>query len=171
MKNVYYEQKYLAVKSQIPHATFGQILKETFGKVFNWNARSTRQTFWTGFITTTIIEMIVGSLWSMFAFKRFFEKLSPYYGYGFSYRTMGSNLTPSIFILGAVVMLVFIYLAICQLGLMVRRLHDINVSGWWLWLALVPTAGWVLIFFGLLFPTIEKPVKWNRYLSIDRQNK
>lgn len=31
------------------------------------------------------------------------------------------------------------------LGLSVRRLHDINKSGWWLLLALIPLVGWIVI--------------------------
>ncbi len=32
-----------------------------------------------------------------------------------------------------------------QLGLDVRRLHDINRSGWWLLVACVPVIGWILL--------------------------
>ena len=32
-----------------------------------------------------------------------------------------------------------------QLAVAVRRLHDINRSGWWYWLLLVPVIGWILL--------------------------
>ncbi|MDE7409555.1 MAG: DUF805 domain-containing protein [Muribaculaceae bacterium] len=32
-----------------------------------------------------------------------------------------------------------------SLGLAVRRLHDIDKSGWWLLIALIPIIGWILL--------------------------
>lgn len=33
-----------------------------------------------------------------------------------------------------------------------RRLHDIDKSGWWLLLALIPVLGWILMFYWLAQP-------------------
>lgn len=167
MNNLYYNQKYTTPKSQVPNATFKQIMNETFGKLFTWNARSTRKTFWTGIIASFIIEMIISVFWMTISFKNYMRfRPGTFYG---GFRPNFGNIAPSFYIIGAIVFTLFLYLFFCQLGLMVRRLHDINVSGWWLWLSVIPTAGWVILFLGTIFPTIEKPVKWNHYLSVTKR--
>ena len=40
--------------------------------------------------------------------------------------------------------LVSLALFIPSLGLSVRRMHDINRSGWWILIALVPIVGWII---------------------------
>nr|WP_228117023.1 DUF805 domain-containing protein [Lactobacillus amylolyticus] len=49
------------------------------------------------------------------------------------------------------------------LGSAVRRLHETNHSGWWLWLDLIPL-GWLFILYFLILPTVEEPVRWGSYL-------
>ncbi|MDE6785774.1 MAG: DUF805 domain-containing protein, partial [Muribaculaceae bacterium] len=64
------------------------------------------------------------------------------------------------FILGIVVEIVFCWnqnvmsvasavvglaLLLPNLGLDVRRLHDIGKSGWWIFISLVPIVGWILL--------------------------
>jgi uncharacterized membrane protein YhaH (DUF805 family) len=46
----------------------------------------------------------------------------------------------------------FIYLI---LATMARRLHDINLSGWWALLLFIPVVGWVTLFVLILFPSRE----------------
>ena len=41
--------------------------------------------------------------------------------------------------------LLSLILLLPQLGLDVRRLHDINRSGWWLLLFLIPVLGWIIL--------------------------
>ena len=45
-------------------------------------------------------------------------------------------------LLVAVILLVF---AIPQLSVTVRRLHDLDRSGWWFWLGLVPLVGGLIL--------------------------
>lgn len=64
------------------------------------------------------------------------------------------------FILSAVISIVFCWsqnamnivtglvnlaLLLPSLGLAVRRLHDINKSGWWIFISLIPVVGWILL--------------------------
>jgi uncharacterized membrane protein YhaH (DUF805 family) len=46
---------------------------------------------------------------------------------------------------GPITVLVSLALLIPGLAVSVRRLHDIDRSGWWLLIAFVPLVGWVLI--------------------------
>jgi uncharacterized membrane protein YhaH (DUF805 family) len=41
--------------------------------------------------------------------------------------------------------LVSLALLLPNLGLSVRRLHDINRSGWWILISLIPVVGWIII--------------------------
>lgn len=64
------------------------------------------------------------------------------------------------FILSAVISIVFCWnqntmnvitglvnlaLLLPNLGLAVRRLHDIGKSGWWIFISLIPIVGWILL--------------------------
>ncbi|MDE7111916.1 MAG: DUF805 domain-containing protein [Muribaculaceae bacterium] len=40
-----------------------------------------------------------------------------------------------------------------NLGLNVRRLHDIGKSGWWLFLGLLPIVGWIILIVWLCKPS------------------
>lgn len=41
--------------------------------------------------------------------------------------------------------LVGIALLLPNLGIAVRRLHDIGKSGWWIFISLIPIVGWILL--------------------------
>ncbi|HUW78487.1 MAG TPA: DUF805 domain-containing protein [Candidatus Nanopelagicaceae bacterium] len=47
-----------------------------------------------------------------------------------------------------------------SLTVSVRRLHDINRSGWWFWAGLIPVIGWVIV---LMFLTTRSDLGPNRY--------
>jgi uncharacterized membrane protein YhaH (DUF805 family) len=37
-----------------------------------------------------------------------------------------------------------------SLSVLVRRLHDVDRSGWWFWLVFIPIVGWVILFVWLV---------------------
>lgn len=47
--------------------------------------------------------------------------------------------------------------------LAVRRLHDAGFSGWWLWLLLVPYAGWLIVAVLLILPASAFPNRFDRF--------
>lgn len=47
--------------------------------------------------------------------------------------------------------------------LAVRRLHDAGFSGWWLWLGLVPYAGWLAVAVLLVLPSAPFPNRFDRF--------
>ncbi len=47
--------------------------------------------------------------------------------------------------LNIVTCIVNLALLLPSLGLVVRRLHDIGKSGWWIFIALIPIVGWILL--------------------------
>ncbi|BAS68205.1 DUF805 domain-containing protein [Bathymodiolus septemdierum thioautotrophic gill symbiont] len=46
------------------------------------------------------------------------------------------------------------------IGVMIRRLHDINRSGWWQLIAIVPILGWILI---IIWTTKDSDEEANQY--------
>jgi len=66
-------------------------------------------------------------------------------------RTAGEGLLSSIFSLAVL---------IPSIAVTVRRLHDIDRSGWWLFIALVPLVGWIVL---LVFTVQEGTLGSNRY--------
>ena len=47
--------------------------------------------------------------------------------------------------------------------LAVRRLHDANFSGWWLWLLAIPYLGWLAVLVLLLLPSASFPNRFDRF--------
>ncbi len=44
-----------------------------------------------------------------------------------------------------------------NLGITVRRLHDVGKSGWWIFISLVPLIGWIWLIVLLATPSQETP--------------
>ncbi|SRR6056300_905590 len=88
---------------------FGQSISYCFANYFNFNGRASRSEYWWFFLFCTILEF-AGSLWD--------ASMGDTSGNGFMYWV-------------AVAITFFPSLAVA-----VRRLHDLNKSGWWLLIGL-----------------------------------
>ena len=63
---------------------------------------------------------------------------------------------PGLFGIGSMIFGGFIVLSIpANISLQMRRLHDINMSGGWIWLALIPYAGWLALLIMNFMPGTE----------------
>lgn len=69
-------------------------------------------------------------------------------------------------ILEIILVLLFLWIELGMLGYAVRRLHDSNHTGWWLWIDCIPF-GWIFLLYFLILPSVERPVKWGTYLFIN----
>jgi uncharacterized membrane protein YhaH (DUF805 family) len=49
-----------------------------------------------------------------------------------------------------ILVIAYIYLGLVGFALLVRRLHDTDMSGWWVLIGLVPFGGIILLIFTLL---------------------
>jgi uncharacterized membrane protein YhaH (DUF805 family) len=58
---------------------------------------------------------------------------------------------------GAIFGLLALAFFLPQLAVSVRRLHDLNWSGWWILIALVPYLGGLVLFVAFLFPGTAGP--------------
>lgn len=55
--------------------------------------------------------------------------------------------------------------------LAVRRLHDADFSGWWLWLLVVPCLGWLAVIVLLLLPSAPFPNRFDRFAEPEERRK
>ena len=120
--------------------TFGNAIKHAFIKCFDFKSRSSRSEFWYFYLFTTILGFIGLQI----------DRL-------LNLEILGLQLAQEIIILGPIYIFLYFLFFIPSLSLYIRRLHDINRSGWWLLIALIPFIGIIiLIFFCCLKGTQEK---------------
>ena len=114
-------------------------INNAFVKCLDFKSRSSRSDFWIFILFTEIITTIA------FQIDQVLElKLLPLY-YLLPMRIYDIN--TEIFIGHTYLFLIFLFF-IPKLSLYIRRLHDINRSGWWLLIVLIPFIGLItLIFF------------------------
>ncbi len=84
---------------------------------FDFEGRARRQDFWYFVLVYVVIAVVLGIVQSIVG--------------------LGSILTG----------LLSLALLLPNLGLAARRLHDIDKSGWWLLIGIVPIVGWVLLIY------------------------
>ncbi|WP_294032990.1 DUF805 domain-containing protein [uncultured Moraxella sp.] len=114
------------INSKETPATFVDYAVQTITKNYaNFNGRARRKEYW----GTMLVYMIVAVILSMLMNITFW--ISEYLSYFFV-------LVASIFYLATIVPII---------ALTVRRLHDVDKSGWWYFISLVPLIGgiWLLI--------------------------
>ena len=117
--------------------TFLDAIKNAFIKCFDFKSRSSRSEFWYFYLFTTILGFIGIQI----------DRL-------FNLEILGLQLTQNInevAILGPTYIFLYFLFFIPSLSLYIRRLHDIDRSGWWLLIAIIPFVGIItLIFFWCL---------------------
>jgi len=114
--------------------SFGEALKrDLFENYCNFSGRSSRSEYW----WFALFQFIVSSLMQIF------------FGDG----TAGM-------ILGGIIGLA---LLLPGLGVAVRRLHDVDKSGWWILINLIPVIGQIIFIYWTIKPSQETP---NQYGDI-----
>ena len=117
--------------------TFLDAIKNAFIKCFDFKSRSSRSEFWYFYLFTTALGFIGIQI----------DRL-------FNLEILGLQLAQNInevAILGPTYIFLYFLFFFPSLSLYIRRLHDIDRSGWWLLIALIPFIGIItLIFFWCL---------------------
>ena len=122
--------------------TFGNAIKHAFIKCFDFKSRSSRSEFWYFYLFTTILGFIGLQI----------DRL-------LNLEILGLQFAQEVIILGPIYIFLYFLFFIPSLSLYIRRLHDIDRSGWWLLIALIPFIGIItLIFFWCLKGTQEKNI-------------
>jgi len=129
--------------------TFGQAIANGFKNYVTWKGRATRAEYWWWALFTFIVTLpfsIIDNVSSREALQAAVES-------GDQRAALVAVFGPTFFIL----MLVSLVLFLPSLAVTIRRLHDIDRSGGWFWIVLVPIAGSiVLLVFALLPSTPDK---------------
>lgn len=133
-----------------PKESFNDILNETYMHPFTWNARTTRRSFWISTLINIILFFICGSILPI---------------------ALDSDINTGLKWIDLIVIaIIAIWGVLASLGQTIRRLHDLNYSGYWYWASLF-TAGGYFLFYLALQPSVQRPVKWGGYLFIDPNQK
>ncbi len=120
--------------------------KECFTQnYFNFKGRARRKEFW-GFTLFQTLLALPLNVWSQLAVSREDLLANPFAVY---------TTTP-----GILMILIGLAFFFPILGVQVRRLHDINKSGWWLLIAFIPLLGAIAL---LVFMCLEGTIGTNEY--------
>lgn len=112
---------------------------EAYGRYFQFHGRADRGEYW-WFIVTFLLLALLATLIDEFVFGGAFDQFGDVAGIALPVVILAS-LVPSI-------------------AVTVRRLHDLERSGWWCLLGLVPLIGQLIVFIWMVSPGTPGP---NRY--------
>lgn len=127
----------IEVEFQQPAQTgFVAAIKKGFKGYVVWNARSTRSEYWWWVLFTLIVGIVATIIDTVV----------------FGSEGMGA---------GWLSIIATIALFLPGLSLVVRRLHDTDRSGWWIWISLIPIVGGIILIVFMLLPSKMGPTRWN----------
>jgi uncharacterized membrane protein YhaH (DUF805 family) len=109
---------------------------EALKKYAVFSGRSRRKEYWYFVLFVVIISIVLGMIDGLL---------------GTYHRSTGAGLLSSIFSLAVL---------IPSIAVSVRRLHDIDRTGWWVLISLVPLVGWIVL---LVFHVQDSTPGPNRY--------
>ncbi len=109
---------------------------EALKKYAVFSGRSRRKEYWYFVLFVVIISIVLGMIDGLL---------------GTYHRSTGAGLLSSIFSLAVL---------IPSIAVSVRRLHDIDRTGWWVLISLVPLVGWIVL---LVFHLQDSTPGPNRY--------
>ena len=124
--------------SEPPQTGFISAIKKGFRGYVVWNARSTRSEYWWWTLFTVILSLVATAIDS----------------FVFSTNTMAGGIGPT-----SAILTVALFLP--GLSLWIRRLHDTDRSGWWVWIVLIPIVGLIISLIFMLLPSKPGPTRWN----------
>ena len=121
---------------------FVSAIKKGFRGYVVWNARSTRSEYW----WWTLFAVIVAIVASIIDTAAFSADMSTG-GFG----PVGVITSLALFLPG--------------LSLWIRRLHDTDRSGGWVWILLIPIIGAIITLVFVLLPSKMGPTRWNNRIQ------
>jgi uncharacterized membrane protein YhaH (DUF805 family) len=118
---------------------FGEGVKQAFSNGFVYRGRASRSAYW-WFVLFEVIATVVLELLIVIP------------------AATHSSAIVGLFLI--IVSIAMIYVALVGLALTIRRLHDIDRSGWWVLIGLVPIVGGIVL---LIFSLLEGTPGPNRF--------
>lgn len=123
-------------------------------RYFEISGRSQRREFWLFFLALWLANSAIMALFATPESQQ--ATAANGYGYGYAYFLTWHTSLAGQFLIG----LLAIFTMIPSYTVSIRRLHDIDRSGWWLLVWLVPFIGWLVL---LIFFCLDGTYGRNRY--------
>ena len=114
-------------------------VKEFFTKYAVFEGRTSRKTYWMTVLGLFILEFVIFFVGGIIA------------------GALGQTTENATSVLSTIVSLATL---VPSLAIDCRRLHDINKSGWWQLIALVPFVGWIVLLVFLCLPAVNEGNKY-----------
>jgi uncharacterized membrane protein YhaH (DUF805 family) len=113
---------------------FSEAIQSGFNNYANFSGRASRPAYWWWFLFTWIVSIVA----------QIIDGLTRPGGFGYeSYANTW---------VGVISAIVGLALLLPSLGVMIRRLHDTDHSGWWWLIGIIPIIGWIILIFFLASP-------------------
>lgn len=139
--------------------------KKVMGKSFNGEGRARRKEFWSFVLIEWIIFFVLGIVMMVVAGGAISAAMSGYsYGYGYG----DAGLAALIGALGVWWFILFVLWLVflpASITVLIRRLHDIGMSGWFCLIVLIPYVGFI---FWLVCALIPSQNQINKYGPIPK---
>jgi uncharacterized membrane protein YhaH (DUF805 family) len=116
-------------------------IKKGFRGYVVWNARSTRSEYWWWSLFVVIVAIVASVIDTAIFSTDMMTGVGPVSGI----------VTLALFLPG--------------LSVWIRRLHDTDRTGWWVWIMLIPILGWIATLVFVLLPSKMGPTRWNRRIQ------
>ncbi len=84
---------------------------------------------------------------------------------------LGVSIIDSVATFGALTLIFYLAIFLPTLSVTIRRLHDINRSGGWFWIGLIPIVGAIIQLVFFCTESSRYATRWNRSLVTDLRNK
>lgn len=125
--------------SEPPKTSFIGAIKKGFRGYVVWNARSTRAEYWWWTLFVVIVTLVASII--------------------------DSALFSSDMVAGPLYAITTLALFLPGLSVWIRRLHDTDRSGWWVWIMLIPIIGFIVSLVFVLLPSKMGPTRWNNRIQ------
>lgn len=125
-----------------PKTSFVGAIKKGFRGYVVWNARSTRSEYWWWTLFIVIVSFVAAIIDSA---------------------VFSADMSTGGF--GPVGAITYLALFLPGLSVWIRRLHDTDRSGWWVWILLIPIVGFIITLVFVLLPSKMGPTRWNRRIQ------
>lgn len=126
----------------LPGASFSESIRRFFARWRTYSGRASRAEYW----NVALMQLLVSS--GLYVLVLALEATDPS--------------LPGLVAMGVVLLLWILVIVPPTLALNARRLHDVNMSGWWQLLSCVPSVGWLFMTVIALLPPNEDGSRFDR---------
>jgi uncharacterized membrane protein YhaH (DUF805 family) len=125
--------------------SFGQAIASGFKNYVSWKGRATRAEYWWWTLFVFIVELPFSIIYNVASQGELQKAMES----GDQAATLAATFGPAYWLL----LLVSLVFFLPSLAVTIRRLHDIDRSGGWFWIILVPFAGSIVLLVFALLPS------------------